>query len=340
MEIKKSCMAYVGKVLEVFPIPDADRIMRATVVCGKGGRWTGVVRKGDVQEGDSVVVFLPDAVVPKDNPALAFMEKQNYRVKMMRLRGCPSEVLIMPVPDLFPIQVREGLGLYVGMDVTDVLGVMKYEKEIPLSMAGEMAGSFPSFIRKTDEPNYQTVPYLVEALWGWPYFVSEKADGSSATVYWRDGHFGCCSRNWELRETKGSAIWSIAREYELEKFLSEQNMAIQFEVVGPGIHGNPMGLTRVEPRLFNVIPDLSEYGLVGGLEAVRQFSEACHFPMVKVVEVGFSFDYTTDEQFRTIAEGKYDNGKQREGIVIRAQIPRYVGRELVSFKVINLLYRD
>ena len=75
MIVQKANMAWVGRIQGLSPIAKADRIMRAEVVCGKGGRWSGVVRKGEVQEGDQVVVFLPDSIVP-DIPALAFMESR------------------------------------------------------------------------------------------------------------------------------------------------------------------------------------------------------------------------------------------------------------------------
>ena len=38
-----------------------------------------------------------------------------------------------------------------GTDLTDILEVQKYEPPIPAQLAGQVRGSFPSYIRKTDQ---------------------------------------------------------------------------------------------------------------------------------------------------------------------------------------------
>jgi len=317
-------LVYVGKIVEINPIPNADRIESAIVVCGKGGKWQGTVKKGEFAVGDLCQVYLQDSLLP-ETPEFEFMRKYNFRVRMARLRGVPSEVLIMP-------HVSGDLG----DDITEQAAVTKYEKPLPLSIGGDALGWFPPSVPKTDEPNFQTVPHLVEALGGLLFYVTEKADGSSATVYKYNGHFGCCSRNLELKETPNNAIWKIAREHDLETLLDD-GLALQFEVVGPGVQGNPMGLKKVEGRLFNV------YSIVGrhyfGYPVVQDWAERSGIPMVKEVVLGTAFQYSNDE-LRNLAEGLYSNGKQREGIVIRPVVEQSVNGERLSFKVINLLYKD
>lgn len=319
-----SGLVYVGKIAEINPIPDADRIESAIVICGKGGKWQGTVQKGQFVAGDLCQVYLQDSLLPELSE-FEFMRKYNFRVRMARLRGVPSEVLIMP-------HVSGNLG----DDVTEQAGVTKYEKPLSLSIGGDALGWFPSFVPKTDEPNFQTVPHLVEALGGLPFYVTEKADGSSATVYKYKGQFGCCSRNLELKETPNNAIWKIAREHGLETLLDD-GLALQFEVVGPGIQGNPMGLKKVEGRLFSV------YNIVGrhyfGYLVVQDWAERSDIPMVKETVFGIAFQYN-DEELRTLAEGLYPNGKQREGIVVRPVMEQSVNGERLSFKVINLLYKN
>jgi hypothetical protein len=41
--------------------------------------------------------------------------------------------------------------LEVGKDVSQLLGIQKYEPPIPAELAGKVKGLFPSFLRKTDE---------------------------------------------------------------------------------------------------------------------------------------------------------------------------------------------
>ena len=144
-------MAVIGSIVETATIEGADRIQQAVVVCGASGKWTCVVGK-DMAVGDTVTVFLQDAVLPPD-PRWAFMEKHHWRVRMARFKGVPSECVIIPgAPDM-----------PAGTDLTEALGVTKYEKPIPAAMSGDAVGAFPSFIPKTDEPNFQTVPEMVAA---------------------------------------------------------------------------------------------------------------------------------------------------------------------------------
>ena len=71
--------------------------------------------------------------------------------------------------------------------------------------------------------------------------------------------------------------------------------------------------------------------------AVAQFLD---LPMVELVEVGASFDLQDDEALRRYAERTYTNGATAEGVVIRPMKETQVNGERLSFKVINLLYRD
>ena len=326
-----SGQAYIGKVTGIGLIPGADFIVHATVDCGKGGRWAGVVRKDEVHDGQVVEVFLPDSILPAI-PRFAFMESKRYRVRQARFKGCPSTCLIMPTELDDP----------VGTDITEACGITKYEKPIPASLSGIARGNFPSFIPKTDEVNYQKAWHLIEFLAGTPYYATTKYDGASGTVYLRDGHFGVCSRRLELKEEGGSVWWEVAKKYNLreplERLSNLRDVAVQFEVVGPSIQGNPLGLKEREIRIFDIF-DITK-GLYFGLDAIRSFCQTNGLPMVEVIEESDSF--TMDELSMVTLAGtpKYPNGKSAEGIVIRSRFPRFVGPDRLSFKVINLGYKE
>ena len=73
-----------------------------------------------------------------------------------------------------------------------------------------------------------------------------------------------------------------------------------------------------------------------GYEDICKYVKILGLDMVPVEEVGNSFNYTLDELL-VMADGKYDSGLPKEGIVIRPLIPEYnmdVGSKL-SFKVLN-----
>lgn len=319
-------LVWIGKVTQVFPIEGAERIESLEVHCGRGGKWRGTAVKGQFQAGDLCQVYLQDSLVPP-TPELAFMEKYHWRVGMRRFLGVPSEVLITA-------QTVPG---NEGDDVTEAAGVTKYEKPIPITMRGEVWGGFPSFIPKTEEPNFQAVPEMVEALRQRPFYSTIKCDGSSATIYRRGDHFGCCSRNLELKDTPNNVIWQLAHRYNLPDTLPD-GWAIQLEIVGPGIQGNPMGLKQVDVRLFSLY-DLEARRYLGGA-AVKEAAEQLQLPMVEVVDWGRPFAFNDDEELRRYAEGLYANGRQREGVVIRPLEEMLVNGLRLSFKVVNLLYKE
>ena len=325
-----SGMAYIGMIVNIMPIENADRIEAVVVDCIDGGEWGGIVQNGEYRVGDRCEVYLQDAIVP-DTERFAFMEKRKYRVKMIRLRGAPSEVLIMPMqPEIYG-------ELDVGTDITKVLEVQKYIKQLPASLAGIARGSFPSFIPKTDEINFQKARELVRAVQKDWFYVTEKCDGTSCTFYNDgEGHFGACSRRIEYKHDKTSLYWRLAEKYNLEEILSHHpRIAIQAEGVGPGIQKNPMGLDEIEMRVFDIYDIEGNFYWDGA--KVYEFCNGYNLPMVRVLKTLDGANFTADD-WRELAEGTYENGKQREGIVVRPVIEDYVGNQRVSFKVINLNY--
>ncbi len=313
-------IAVVGRVTEIRPIEGADFIQAATVVCGAAGKWSGVVGK-DVIVDEKVTVFLQDAVLPP-NERWAFMEKHKWRVRMARFKGVPSECLILKgAPDMPP-----------GTDLAEALGVTKFEKPIPQGMQGEFVGAFPGHIPKTDEPNFQSVPEMVALMQTQPWYASEKADGTSATAWVDDAGLHVCSRNWELKEFSANGgqnvYWIAARKYGLDRL--PKGLALQFEVVGPGVQANPMGLAELEARAFTLRDTVNHRYLPWS--ALVATTDALYMPTARFVANGDQG--MTDDELRKIAEIKYSNGKNGEGIVIRALDSSW------SFKVINLLYKD
>lgn len=298
----------------------ADFIVSVTVVCGEGGRWRGVVKRGMFVLGEKCMVYLPDSILPESED-LRFMERHGWRVKMCRFKGSPSEVLIMPI---------KGADYPIGTDCTHLCGVSKFFKPIPANLQGKSIDFFPSFIPKTDELNYQRHFDLVEQLDGHPYYITEKADGSSSTAYKRNGHFGVCSRNLELFKDYNNGYWQIAKKYELEQNLPD-GIAIQWETCGPNIQSNPMGLKEIEGFAFSAY-NIENHKYLEMSDFLDLGTEL-KFPTVEIIEKNASFDKNSVE---TLGEGVYKNGKQREGVVVRSQ--KNVGHSPISFKVMNLNY--
>lgn len=322
--------SYIGKVINIYPIPNADSIESLEVICGPGGRWRGIAKKQEFQIGDLCEVYLQDSLLPQIE-RFSFMERHDWRVKMMRMKGAPSECLIMPLT----VVTRD---LAIGNSIDHWVGVTKYVKPVSGQLSGDIKGNFPTFIPKTDEPNFQRVPEMVAALRNQKYTASVKADGSSGTVF-HDGELHCCSRNYEMSESPKLALWQIAKKHNLEDKLKDSGVALQFEIVGPGIQKNPLGLSEVDMRLFQVWDIVNRRYM--DWTSYRYLGDFFDFPMVDVVTWGDIFQEAWDDEYlRLMAQVKYPNGKHAEGVVIRPMEETKVNGERLSFKVLNLLYKD
>ena len=238
---------------------------------------------------------------------------------MSRFRGVPSECVALPA---LPHEAT----LAIGTDMTSELGVTKHQKPLPKEMVGVAKGNFPSFIPKTDEPNFQGVRDLHSLMEGAHWYVTEKADGTSCTTYVNEAGLHVCSRNLELVEGD-SLYWRMAKQYQLDRV--QKGIALQFEIVGPGVQGNPMGLATNEIRVFTA----HQIGR-DRLDAVAliDLCDQHTLPIAKIIAYGRG--NCTQDQLRKMDEIKYQNGSHGEGIVIRAIDSAW------SFKVINLLYKD
>lgn len=235
----------VRSVGSVHPIPGADRIERARI-----DGWDVVVKKGEFKEGDPCVYFEIDSFLPIDDERFSFLASSNVRVldgvnghvlKTVRLRKQLSQGLALPI-DLFEDQL--GPSWMVGDDVTDVLGIKKWEKPIPPSLGGNVTGGFPTFgVRKTDSERVQNLTGVWGELVADEWYATEKIDGTSITIINDADNFRVCSRNWELTPSENSAYWQAARKY-VQPYLAV-DMYVQAELYGPGIQGNPLGVDEL-----------------------------------------------------------------------------------------------
>lgn len=342
-------LASIQTISELNPIEGADRIECATVL-----GWKVVVGKGEFNVGDKVVYLEIDSVVP-DKPEFAVLKSRGFRVKTCRLRKQISQGICFSTSILPPESPAD-----IGKDVTEQLGVIKYEPYVPAQLVGKIKGAFPSWLHKTDEIRIQSVPKVLERHRDKKFWVTEKMDGTSMTVYLNamehGGEFGVCSRNLDLKEEGETAYWKYARESRLEETmraisargdLGLLNFALQGELIGPGIQGNRYGLDEVEFRVFNVYDvmkgayvDLNVIQRTPETSFFYEFLEEWGLMQVPIVATGYTLPSTVD------ALVEYSKAKSvlnpmiwREGVVVRSQQEAY-DEELhrLSFKVLNPEY--
>ena len=188
-------LASIQKVIDIKPIEGADRIEVATIL-----GWQLVVKKGEFKIGDYCVYCEIDSILP-DKPQFEFLRKKKFRIKTMKMRGQISQGIAFPLSILGD---ETNIGFHInniisntdfeemclGQDITEELGITKYELPIPANMAGKVKGNFPSFIPKTSETRIQNIPYILEKYKGTHCYISEKLDGTSVTYYLKDDIFG------------------------------------------------------------------------------------------------------------------------------------------------------
>lgn len=324
-------LASIQRIEKLEPIEGADAIERATIL-----GWQCVVKKGDFEAGNFCVYCEIDSVLP-ERPEFEFLRQRKFRVKTIKLRGQISQGIAFPLTILPPMIVDRSPGL--GDDVTEMLGVVKWEPAIAAHLAGLVKGNFPSFIPRTDEPRIQAFPWILECFADVDFVATEKLDGTSFTAYVKDGNFGVCSRRLELKEQEGNAYWNAAKSLNLSERLASlgKNIAVQGELIGPGIQQNKYKLKAPRLYVFNVF-EIDSCRFCGYLE-IQDYMQSIGVEIVPQVSIG-RLPKTVPELVE-LAQGKsrvdvLNQNQMREGLVFRPlqemQVER-MGR--LSFKVVN-----
>ena len=82
--------------------------------------------------------------------------------------------------------------------------------------------------------------------------VTLKMDGSSVTVYHNEYGYGVCSRNFDLKRDPDSLFWKVASPLIPDLVFAEKNVAVQGELMGPGVQGNREGLIHNDLFIFDI----------------------------------------------------------------------------------------
>lgn len=218
-----SKLASVQIIKEIKKIEGADNIVLAFVL-----GWQVVVKKDEFKVGDKVSYIQIDTVVP-ELPEYEFLRERKYKVKTIKLRKVLSQGLIVPLP--------KG-NWKEGDDVTEILGIKKYEKpdnnperyEKPRmpkkwykkwiyifkysflyklfpGLKAKSRSPFPKhLVNITDEERIQNIPNVLDEYKGKNFIVSYKLDGSSITIIHSKvlgkHKYRICSRRFELHDKK------------------------------------------------------------------------------------------------------------------------------------------
>ena len=338
-------LASIQRIWKIEPIEGADRIELAHVL-----GWQCVVNKGQFQPMDIAVYFEIDSFLPIRDE-FEFMRSSSYkktdimgegfRLRTMRFRGQISQGLLLPVSQ-FPEIPKDA---DVGDDVTELLGVRKWEIEERATTGGTVIGTLPYDIPHTDETRVQEEPELIQAFAGLEYYISTKMDGSSHSIGIDENGFHVTGHNYEYKDDGSSSFYKLvkAREYQTKmedymKALGMKTLTIQGELCAPGIQQNRLRLTKPEWYVFTI----RENGKRVCLKRMLQICEALDITPVPIEEVGTDLPskYPTVEALLSRADGEYPNGGKKEGIVIRPTEPVFCPliSASLSMKVVSNKY--
>lgn len=254
-------LAEICTVEKVWPLPNKDRVVGCSLV---ENSYEFMVSK-DTKPGD-VVAFIQEGSILPVTPtwewlrARCYVEKLNgFLIRVQKFADIRSWGLIVPL-DQLGLDSKQVSKLKPGDDITDLLGIKKFEPEEDASPRASSkkaypawvkfclrhfltrwigrlwqrnhqnsAGGFPSeVISKSDETTIQNRKGLLEANPDALVYVSTKMEGQSVTVlcdYDRRknklGKFYPCSRNNAYRLKTNNDFWKASESYGIEKKLRD-----------------------------------------------------------------------------------------------------------------------
>lgn len=362
-------LASVQYIKELKEIEGADKIELATVL-----GWHIVVQKGLYKVDDPVIYVEVDSLLPI-RPEFEFLEKggarkkmfidgkevEGYRIKTIRLRGQVSQGIVFPLSILIadvmvgdkpasdlideknPTYMGKPLG--AGLDVTEHLGIYKYEIPLPSELAGKARGGWPGMLPKTDEPRLQAHPYILERYSNVEFYVTEKIDGSSITVFISniDNELHVCGRTIDWLDDGKNTIWRVVKKLDIEAKLRSINdpsgfFALQGEIYGPGIQGNPLKQNKAHVRFYNAYNYTS--GQYLDYEPFKDLIDGMGLDTVPIIDDHFSLLPKIDDMVEYATRNSVINPNVNvEGLVFRP-INEYRDEDLgrLSFKVISPEY--
>ena len=366
-------LASIRRIADIQPIEGADAIDVATI-----DGWKVVVKKGEFAIGDLAVYLEIDSWVPhelapflsKGQEPRKYNDVKGERMRTIRLRGQVSQGLLLKIDTddgwnyIFSSPSDKHENYFVdlgevaaeGQDVTELLGIQKWEAPIPAQLQGQAAGMFPtSLIPKTDQERIQNCfgeiqkrakRFTTEKVWNaetqtleeYPvvvpddfkeptYEVTMKLDGSSCTIFRWEGDLRVCSRNLELLindENKDNTF--VAMALKIGDRLPE-GYAVQGEIWGESIQGNKEGIRGQRFSVFDVF-DIRDHRYISPVGR-RKICDKLGIEHVPILGEDWKAPKSIEEAL-SLASGPSINAKNREGVVYKCnEDPSF------SFKVIS-----
>lgn len=347
-------LATIQTIDEIIKHPNADKLDIARIL-----GWVCVVKRDEYKVGEKTVFCEIDSILPPiskyGNPnSFDNVKERKYRIKTIRLRGMISQGICYKPVDVLPSDLIDAP---VGTDVTEIIGVTKYDPDVynyNENCAGmpRRLGNFPShLVPKTDETRIQSLKKFLSSIKGIKIAGTIKLDGSSITCLWEGEKFLVCSRNNIVKaETTDDNKFSLGAlnvgvEQKLTDYCKTHNrkLALQGELLGPGIQKNKYKLNEYTIRFFNCYDiDAKKKYCHNDLKSILKDLD---LPMVPILFEDEILHDDIDQWVQRASSliGNFTEGVMDEGIVVRPmediKIPIELWHDIdstnISFKVIN-----
>jgi RNA ligase (TIGR02306 family) len=341
----------IREISEVLPIEGADAIELVKV-----DGWQVVSKKGEFQKGDFCVYFEIDSFLPV-NEKFEFLRKssfrkdatgkEGFRLRTIKLRKQLSQGLVLPTYEFLEeikmhfhpqfTGTNNEIQSLLDTDITEWLGVSKYEAPQPPNMHTNAKGNFPYFIPKTDQERIQNLWKEYKRDYNDIEFeVTLKLDGTSATYFYNEGKLGVCSRNLELKFDISVGIRQGI--FKGLKILGK-NLAIQGEIIGEGIQGNKDKINGQSFYIYDIFDiDQKRYLTVNERVALLTSTKQDYIDIslfhIPIHELGVKLsEFQSLDDLLKYADGKSLNSEIREGLVFKSM--SLVNGRPISFKVIS-----
>ncbi len=334
-------LASIKIIKNLVPIADRDRIELAII-----DGWQIIVKKDEYKIGDMTVFCEIDSVLP-ERQEFEFLRRSKFRIKTMKMAGVLSQGICFNL-DILPKGKYE-----IDQDVTALLGIKQYETTIDkgsgsadksygtkskivkklmryamfrkifggLFVKQKVTMDFPKFISKTDETRIQNIPHVLEDK-NTKWIVREKLDGQSGTFFLKKKYlgrydFGVCSRNLQLIEDD-SNYWQIAKSHNikeiLQKLIGEHRwVAIQGEILGPGIQKNKYKFNELQIRVFNLVFPTGKARCLDWEERIMQLG----LKWCPLIDESYILPETVNELLEFATGSSLEGETLREGLVFR-----------------------
>ena len=340
-------MASIQVIRAVTPIEGADAIELSHV-----NGWSAVTKKGEYSVGQKVIFCEIDSWIPhelapflsKGKEPREYLGIKGERLRTVKLRGQLSQGLILPLN----LIEKELSFLYdEGEDMSETLGIVKYEPPIPAQLSGLVKGNFPSLVTKTDEERVQNIRGIENYL-NEMFVETEKLHGTSVSFVLNESNeLEVCSRNLSLKEDENNLYWKLAKVNNALDMLNTVKshyeakgavvvtVAIQGEGVGQGVQkGWEYGIQVPEFFMFTIqvngvkIPEEDYQMFANGGLNVKSVPEVRKATIRDIVGEAENISGT----LLKYVEGKsaIDGKTIREGSVFRS-----LNDSSVSFKVVS-----